>query len=221
MTTKGNLAALSLVSCALFLFVGCGTDPRPEVLGPGLVTPGASPSESAMPTEDPSPSDSSSPTPSDESPSRTPSPTPVPTPSPTPNTDAVCGGGSTGPNSGLRVRPFRDEDAELDAEDQRGNGRSVDIEDVQISRKNGFVAVCWPDARRLLGSARVARSEDDSDLQIDLDERITKTIRIVVVLYADDGDGRLDGATDQIVTDDDYDEVDDYEADELTYRYTG
>ena len=84
MTTKGHLAALSLVSCALFLFVGCGTDPRPVVLGPGVVTPGASPSESATPTEDPSPSASSSPTPADSPsprvapPSRTPSPTPSP-----------------------------------------------------------------------------------------------------------------------------------------------
>ena len=55
---------------------------------------------------------------------------------------------------------------------------------------------------------------DDRDYRIDLDERITEKIGIVVLLYADDGDGRLDGATDRVVSDDDYEDTDDLEAEE-------
>ena len=225
MTPKRRLAALSVVSCGLLLLIGCGTDPRPEVLGPGVVTPASSPSESS--TEEPSASASSSPTPSDSpsppvaNPSRTPSRTPSPEPDPDP--DAVCGGGGIGSNDGPSPAPgrFPDDDAELDAEDQHGNGRFVDVDDVQISRSDGFVAVCWPDMGRLLGSARIARSDDDRDVRITLDERITKTIKLGLVLYADAGDGRLDGVDDRVVSDDDYEDKDDLAVEFLTYRYTG
>ena len=90
----------------------------------------------------------------------------------------------------------------------------MDVEDVRLARADGFVAVCWAQQSRLLGSLPIARSEDDRDYRIDLDERITETIGIVVLLYADDGDGRLDGATDRVVSDDDYEDTDDLEADE-------
>ena len=233
MTPKRHLAALSVVSCGLLLLIGCGTDPRPEVLGPGVVTPASSPSESSTSTEEPNASASSSPTPTDSpsprvaSPSPTPSPVPSPTPSrtpsPDPDPDAVCGGGGTGSNAGPRPAPgrFPDDDAELDAENQHGNGRFVDVDDVQISRSNGFVAVCWREMGRLLGSARIARSDDDRDVRITLDERITKTIELGLILYADAGDGRLDGVDDRVVSDDDYEDKDDLAVEFLTYRYTG
>lgn len=231
MTPKRHLAALSVVSCALFLLIGCGTDPRPVVLGPGLVTPASSPSESSNTTEEPSASASSSPTtPGVESPSPSPSRTASQTPSPTSPTkspaldpDAACGAVSPGSNNGPKTAPrrIRDDDAEIDAEDQRGNGRTVRVEDVQLSQSDGFVAVCLLDQHRLLGSIRIPRSNDDRAVRITLDERITRTATLLLVLYADNGDGRLDGATDHFVYDEDYEGVDDLEAEDLTYQYTG
>lgn len=230
--------ALSLVSCLAFVLVGCATGTRDFELGSGIVTPETSPS--VAPTETPSqprPSTTSpsQPDPTQSSPTQatpteaTPTPTapsdrsPGPSTKPTPRVfPAGCadpGGGSPSGNA-RPLAPLRDDDAELDADGQYGNGKSVYVEDVQISKSDGFVVVCSRDSNRMLGSIKIARSNDDREVSIRLDEPITTTTRLLLVLLADNGDGKLDWATDRLVSGDD-DDPTDLEVERLRYRYSG
>ena len=93
------------------------------------------------------------------------------------------------------------------------------IEEVQLTRTNGFVAVCLLEDNRLLGSLPIARSIDEKSVRVSLAEPITVTSRLLVVLYADNGDGTFDGARDRLVSGDD-DDITDLEVERLTYRYT-
>jgi hypothetical protein len=115
--------------------------------------------------------------------------------------------------------PVRDDEAELDVDGQAGDGRSVYIAEVQLSRKPGFVAVCSPDDR-LLGFRPIARSNSERSVRVRLDYPITATTNLLVVLYADNGDGHFDWATDPHVSGDD-DDLTDIEVERLTYRYAG
>lgn len=80
------------------------------------------------------------------------------------------------------------------------------VEDAQLSRSNGFVAVYSSDGQQLLGSAEVDRVssnvDDDRDrpVTVTLEDRLTGTTRLLVVLHADDGNGRFDGDEDPRVT---------------------
>ena len=210
MTSKRQIAAVCLASCAAFVLVGCNLDRDPVVLRPGEVTAGSTPPDHASP----SPNASVAPTP-DES---------AVTAAPDESSDppAACGPSPDTPQStdGARAVPpiFRDDQAELDADGQAGNGRTVFIDEVQLSRTNGFVAVCALD-NRLLGSYPIRRSTDDRSVRVTLDEPITATTQLVVVLYADNGDGHFDWATDPPVSGDD-DDITDIEVERLRYRYT-
>jgi hypothetical protein len=113
--------------------------------------------------------------------------------------------------------PFRDDEAELDADGQTGDGHTVAVSEVQLSKTDGFVAVCTLDDR-LLGLLPIARSNDDRSVRVILDERITSTIEILVVLYADNGDEVFDWTTDPRVSGDN-DDITDLEVERLTYRY--
>ena len=112
--------------------------------------------------------------------------------------------------------PFRDGEAELDADGQTGDGRTVVVDEVQLARKNGFVAVCSLD-ERLLGSLPIPRSRDEQSVRVPLGEPITATTQVIVVLYADNGDGHFDWATDPLVSGD-LDDITDLEVERLTYR---
>jgi hypothetical protein len=133
---------------------------------------------------------------------------------PTPGDDSTASGGG-----GADAVPgvFRDDDAELDVEDQSGDGSSVRVEEVQLSRTDGFVAIFTEDGDTLLGHAAVERSDDERSLSVPLDQPLTETSRLVAVLHADDGDGTFDAASDPRVTDDD-DDDDEFESDRFTYR---
>jgi hypothetical protein len=114
---------------------------------------------------------------------------------------------------------FRDDDAELDVEDQSGDGSSVRVEEVQLSRTDGFLAIFTEDGDTLLGHAAVERSDDERPLEVPLDQPLTETARLVAVLHADDGDGTFDPSSDPRVTDDDDDDDDDdFKTDRFTYR---
>jgi hypothetical protein len=189
-------AGLSLLCCAVLLLVGCSFKRQPTVLGTGVVTPGASRTDQV--------------TPSDETASQK-----------ADDSRAACGPSpgtqqSTGSTPAVPA-PFRDDQAELDADGQTGDGHTVLVEEVQLSRADGFVAVCRLDDNRLLGLLPIARSTDDRPVRINLDEPITTTTRLLVVLYADNRDGHFDWATDPRVSGDDYD-ITDLEVERLTYR---
>jgi hypothetical protein len=193
-------AALSLLSCGVLLLGGCGSDGNPTVVEPGVVTPRVSPT------------DQETPRPKSPSPSRSPSPTPD-------NSADDCGPDPGAKPDGATAvpKPVFDDQAELDADGQTGDGRTVDIEEVQLSLADGWIAVCSDDNNRLLGLLRIARSTEEKSVRVTLDERLTTTTQLLVVLHVDNRDGHFDWATDARVSDDD-DDPDDLEVDHLTYR---
>jgi hypothetical protein len=137
--------------------------------------------------------------------------------SPTAGDDGTSTSGGGGADAVPGV--FRDDDAELDVEDQSGDGSSVRVEEVQLSRTDGFLAIFTEDGDTLLGHAAVERSDDERSLEVPLDQPLTETARLVAVLHADDGDGTFDPSSDSRVTDDDDDDDDDdVKTDRFTYR---
>jgi hypothetical protein len=198
----GRLAAVFLASCAVLFLLGCGVDdPRPITLGTGEVTAGSGPSDHSTPNDN-----SAEPTPEESN-----------------NSSDTCGPGpgTQQSSSGARTvpTPFTDDEAELDADGQAGDGRTVIVEEVQLARTDGFVAVCSLDDNLLLGSLPITRSTDDRSVRVTLDEPITATTQLLVVLYADNGDGHFDWATDSRVSGDE-DDITDLEVERLRYRYT-
>jgi hypothetical protein len=199
MRTKWHIVALSLVWCGLFSFAGCGFGPDPVVLEPGVVTPGSGRVDQATPSDN----------------------TDRPTDEDSNNVAAACGPSQDTQQSTPAVpAPFRDDHADLDVDGQTGDGRSVVVDEVQLALTDGFVAVCTLDSNLLLGSSPIARSNDEQSLLVTLDEPITTTTRLLVVLHADNGDGYFDWATDPRVSGDD-DDITDLEGERLTYRYAG
>ena len=228
MRAKRPLAAVSLASCAVLLLLGCGVDRRPIVLGTGEITAGSGPSDHSTPNDsaaEPTPADSTpndntaEPTPEDSTPNDN-AAGPMPEDSMEPT--ATCGPspGTQQSTSGARAvpTPFTDDEAELDADGQAGDGGTVILEEVQLARTDGFVAVCSLDDNRLLGSSPITRSTADRSVRVTLDEPITTTTQLLVVLYADNGDGHFDWATDPRVSGDE-DDITDLEVERLTYRY--
>lgn len=155
--------------------------------------PAAAPEAPASSAAAPAPATSSAPPSASSSPSTSSSPT---------------------PSAGATVA---DDRAELDVEDQRGDGRSVDVEEVRLTSGTGFVAVYTRDGQ-LLGSAEVGGGRT---LTVDLDDPIPATGEYRAVLFADDGDGSFDAETDpRVVEGDDDGDDDDEDAvdDDFDYR---
>jgi hypothetical protein len=199
MRTKWHIAALSLVWCGVFSLAGCGLGPDPILLEPGVVTPGSGRVDHTAPNDN-----DARPTDDDSN-----------------DLDAACGpSGDTQESTPAVPAPFRDDHADLDVDGQTGDGRSVIVDEVQLALTDGFVAVCTLDSSRLLGSSPIARSTDERSLVVTLDEPITSTTGLLVVLHADNGDGYFDWATDPRVSGDD-DDITDLEVERLTYRYAG
>jgi hypothetical protein len=131
---------------------------------------------------------------------------------------------SSAPADASVPEPVRDDDAEIEADNQSGDGRTVRIQEAQLSRA-GFVAVYSADRDRLLGSAKIKRSsDDDRPITVKLDPRLTSSARLVLVLHVDNGNGRFDPGEDPQVRaggDDDSDDGDDGGdggVDRLTYQ---
>jgi hypothetical protein len=218
MRSRRPIAAVVVASCVVL--VGCSLDRDPVVLRPGEVTAGSTPSDHASPSD----TATGTATPDESAVTATPDESAVTaTPNESDDPATACGPNPDAPQSTSGARavppPFRDDQAELDVDGQAGNGRTVSIDEVQLSRTNGFVAVCTLDRTRLLGSHPIARSGDDRSVRVALDEPITTTTELLVVLFADNGDGHFDWATDPPVSGDD-DDITDLEVERLTYRYT-
>lgn len=97
------------------------------------------------------------------------------------------------------ARTVVDAEAELDVDDQSGDGRTVRIREVALSRGDGFVVVLDPRDREspVLGTALVTRTSAPTSVR--LDDPITGSGRYLAVLFADDGDGVFDPARDAVV----------------------
>jgi hypothetical protein len=90
--------------------------------------------------------------------------------------------------------------AELEVEDQRGDGAGVRVSFARLSSGAGHVAITTRDGQ-LLGSAPVTQGAQP--VTIPLSPRVTASGELLAVLHGDDGDGRFDATTDPVVVDDD------------------
>lgn len=108
----------------------------------------------------------------------------------------------------------RDDGAELDLEDQSGDGSAVVVEEVGVSQGSGLVVVTRAGSTTPIGVA-VVQDGGERDLTVVLEERLTGDAKIRAVLYVDtDEDGAFDPAHDTVVVDDDGDP----ETDDADYR---
>lgn len=163
MSTLNSRLPLFVGTAALALLLpACGANEFGAQGGPGEYTP-LSPTSASTPSTSPSASASASPSAST---------------SPSPSTSATPGTGG------------RDE-ADLEVEDQRGDGRTVAVEEASAASGTGFVAVYTRDDQ-LLGSAAVT----GGPLTVELDERVPATGQLRAVLFGDDGDGTFSPETD-------------------------
>jgi hypothetical protein len=108
----------------------------------------------------------------------------------------------------------QDNGAELDLEDQSGDGSAVVVEEVGLSAGPGLVVVTRAGSTSPIGAA-VVGDGGARDLTVVLSERLTGDEKVRAVLYVDvDEDGSFDPAQDSVVVD----EEGDVEADDADYR---
>lgn len=117
------------------------------------------------------------------------SPTPGLTNQPSASTSGGPSAGEASSNTG----------GELEVEDQRGDGRTVTIEEASTPTGTGFVAVYRGD--QLLGSVPVSTGV----LTVQLDTRVPATGELQAVLFGDDGDNQLDAAADPRLEEEEFD----------------
>lgn len=101
----------------------------------------------------------------------------------------------------------RDDQAKVDVDDQGGDGRTVRVREVRLSSGAGHVVVIDPRTREVLGTDEVGAGTA-RDLTVSLTRAVRRSGELVAFLYADDGDGRFDPATDGALVDDDREPVD-------------
>lgn len=93
--------------------------------------------------------------------------------------------------------------ADLDIEDQYGDGRSVVIDSVRVTRDNVYLVIL--DGRgSLMGSTRITPGVQP--VRIDLDRQIESSGDFYGLLVLDDGDGGIDLVADRPLLDDDDDD---------------
>ncbi len=114
-------------------------------------------------------------------------------PSPSGNPSASTSGG---PSAG---EASSSTDAELEVEDQRGDGSTITVEEAVTGAGDGFVAIYRAD--QLLGSVAVG----PPPLTVQLDTPVPATGELQAVLFSDDGDGQLDPAVEQRLDVEDFD----------------
>lgn len=128
-----------------------------------------------------------------------------------------------------RPAPVSVPGANVDADDQSGDGRTVVVRDVRLPGSPGWVVVRTDDDRdgRVLGAAAVAPGQD-GPVTVTLIEPVPVTgddDDLTAALHLDDGDGVFDATRDPAVLDDERDDdrgddqdADDVEDDDFDYR---
>lgn len=104
-----------------------------------------------------------------------------------------------------------DDDAELDVDDQGGDGSQVVIDEARLTSGVGLVVVVDPVTRAVLGSVAIPQG-GARDLRVPLSPAVTGSRELVAMLYADDGDGEFDPSRDGRIVEDDGDaETEDFD----------
>lgn len=187
--TFRTLPALAGAAALALTLSACGSDepattPAPAPAATTEAAPSA-PATSAAPSASASADDDSS-------------------PSSSPSTSASTPSGNTS--------TVPENSAEVDVDDQRGDGTSITLQQVRITEGTGFVAIYTRD-NVLLGSAEV--TPNDAPTSIKLSDPVPATGELTAVLFGDDGDGKFDAEKDpRLVEADDDDDNDDNDADD-------
>jgi hypothetical protein len=104
-----------------------------------------------------------------------------------------------------------DPEAEVEVADQTGDGRQVRLEEVEMTSR-GFVVVVSRPRQVVLGVAPV--DSEKEGFAVGLERPVEGNQRLVVMLFADDGDGDFDPTEDGRIVDDEGEAV----IDDLLYR---
>jgi hypothetical protein len=131
---------------------------------------------------------------------------------PSPSREVTPSGGSLGGAEPVAA-VVRDPEAEVEAEDQSGNGSEVTVEEVELSSGPGHLVVVARESQTVLGTSAV-RPGSESSIAVTLAPPLDRDQTLAVMLFADDGDGRFDPATDGRIVDDEGEPV----LDDLDYR---
>jgi hypothetical protein len=172
-----SLGAFALAGATALGLAACGDETEPEVVGGPIVLSSTASTGSPGATSSASPSAS--------------------TPSGTP---------SASDGAAPVVAVVRDGSANVDVDDQRGDGTSARVAEVKLTAGAGHVVIMDPRTRQVLGSATVA-SGTTRGVTVPLTTPVAASGELVALLHVDDGDGRFDPATDGVVVDDDDDEA--------------
>ena len=93
----------------------------------------------------------------------------------------------------------RDRYAEIDIEDQTGDGSSISIDEIEISGGNSFLVI-YDSTGLVLASALV--TAQSQPVTIKLDYPLASSQELEAALYLDDGDGEFSLASDFPILDD-------------------
>jgi len=108
--------------------------------------------------------------------------------------------------AGILPERHTDTDAEIDVDDQSGDGRTVRLEEARLSGGNGHVVILTRDGK-VLGSAPITRNT--SPVSVRLTTPVPATGQLEAVLFTDDGDATFDITKDRAINDGDDDRDDD------------
>lgn len=92
-----------------------------------------------------------------------------------------------------------DSSAEIDIEDQAGDGQLVQIEEIRVGRSNTFLVI-YDSSGVVLASTLVSPQSQPVDVK--LERTLTKSSQLEAVLYLDDGDGQFEIDQDSPLIDD-------------------
>ncbi len=123
------------------------------------------------------------------------------------------------PSGTTRPAALSDPGAQVDADDQSGDGTTVVVREARITVGPGWLAIRSDDddRGRLLGSAPIEPGQT-GPITVTLTEPVPTgddDDDLTVVLHADDGDGAFDEQLDPRVLDDDDDDDDDGDEDDI------
>ena len=92
-----------------------------------------------------------------------------------------------------------DASAEIEIEDQRGDGRSVEIEEIRVGREGTFLVI-YDGTGLVIASALV--SPQSQPVNVELDVILERSQELQAALYLDNGDGEFSIASDLPLVDD-------------------